>query len=354
MKPAVWAEEGADWHLLEPVGFADEAKLHDLVEANPALLPLSGSPRLAVIGREVPLGPGYTDLLAVETTGRLVIVEVKLAYNSEARRAIVAQVLAYASYLRGMTRDELDTRVGPYLARRGATSVEDACAELMGDPAGLRAGLDESLATGRFRLVLVLDAAPPELVRLVGYLETIGEHLTIDLVQVTAYEVAGRRVLVPQRVDAERNEPVAAAAFARRASAGEFTSSPALFDASRETLPEAGRTTFDRLRSWAARLAEEGVARLESYRGPTYVTLLVRLADDEAGPVTVYNDGRSVYLSLYRTVLERRCPSMVVSVEEAAAPAPFGQGTSVRDVTDGLLDALAEAYRAAAEGQRGD
>ena len=45
------------------------------------------------------LGNGYADLLAVEPPGRMVVIEVKLARNSEARRAIVAQVLTYAGFL---------------------------------------------------------------------------------------------------------------------------------------------------------------------------------------------------------------------------------------------------------------
>ena len=59
------------------------------------MVPLAGSPRLTVLGREVRLGTGSADLLAVESTGRLVIIEVKLAEDAESRRAVVAQVLSY-------------------------------------------------------------------------------------------------------------------------------------------------------------------------------------------------------------------------------------------------------------------
>ena len=48
---------------------------------------------MVVVGKEVALGNGYADLLAVEPSGRLVVVEIKLARNAEARRAVVAQVL---------------------------------------------------------------------------------------------------------------------------------------------------------------------------------------------------------------------------------------------------------------------
>jgi RecB family endonuclease NucS len=81
---------------LEPTAYQAEAELHDLVENAPQMLPLAGSPQLTVLGREVRLGSGFADLIAAESTGRLVIIEVKLAGNAESRRAVVAQVLSYA------------------------------------------------------------------------------------------------------------------------------------------------------------------------------------------------------------------------------------------------------------------
>lgn len=43
-----------------------------------------------MLGREVRQGGGFADLLTVESTGRLAIIEVKLARNAESRRAVVA------------------------------------------------------------------------------------------------------------------------------------------------------------------------------------------------------------------------------------------------------------------------
>jgi hypothetical protein len=48
-----------------------------------------------------------------------------------------------------------------------------------------------------FRLVIVLDSAPDELVQVVGYLELVADKIDIDLVTVIAYDVNGSRVLVP-------------------------------------------------------------------------------------------------------------------------------------------------------------
>jgi hypothetical protein len=73
------------------------------------------------------LGSGYADLLAVETTGRMAVIEVKLARNSEARRAVVAQVLAYAAVLHGLSLEGLETEVlAQHLGARGYASLVDA------------------------------------------------------------------------------------------------------------------------------------------------------------------------------------------------------------------------------------
>jgi hypothetical protein len=203
---AIWADADAGWALLSPAGFPNEASLHKIVATSPELLPLSGSPSLAVVGREVLLGSGYADVLAFESTGRPVVIEVKLRNNSESRRAVVAQVLVYASALHGLTQQELERDVlarhlnGRSLlevVRESETTQEGVDAQEFSDELAI------SLRDGAFRLVLVLDEAPDELVSLIGYLESVAEVLTIDLITVTAYELGERRIIVPQRIAPE-------------------------------------------------------------------------------------------------------------------------------------------------------
>ncbi len=53
---AIWGSDtSGKWRALEPSGYPAEAALHDLVEQAPQMLPLAGSPRLTVLGREVRL-----------------------------------------------------------------------------------------------------------------------------------------------------------------------------------------------------------------------------------------------------------------------------------------------------------
>lgn len=70
------------------------------MEEAPNLLPLSGDPTLTVLGREVAIGPGFADLVAVDADGRLTVIEIKLAKNAEARRAVVA---SHGAFTRGFT-----------------------------------------------------------------------------------------------------------------------------------------------------------------------------------------------------------------------------------------------------------
>ena len=75
--------------MSSPQAFQDEATLHGLIRENPQLLPLAGSPRLTVLGSEVQLGNGSADILAVEPSGRPVIIEVKHGRNLLDRVALV-------------------------------------------------------------------------------------------------------------------------------------------------------------------------------------------------------------------------------------------------------------------------
>jgi hypothetical protein len=53
-------------------------------------------------------------------------------------------------------------------------------------------------------------------------------------------------------------------------------------------------------------------------------------------------------VSFWRSVFERRAPNSIESVEKIIAPTPLGAGTSVKQVSEELLDALETAYREAA------
>lgn len=352
---AIWQNDDSGWHLLSPQGFPNEATLHTLVENAPHLLPLAGTPRLIVLGREVQLGTGRADLLAIESNGRLAIIEIKLARNAEAHRAVISQVLAYAAYLWGMDVATLEHEIlYKHLHERSYKSLVHALQsndqEGSFDAETFATQLASSLKRGHFRLVLVLDEAPEELLRLVNYLETVSEQLVIDIITLASYSVNGSHVLVPQRIEAERPQAESAqTAPSSTKTGGTLVEGAADFVASIEAAPEASRSLLRRLSNWAIRLEEEGLVKLQTYHGKKgTLTLLPRLVADDAGLVSIYNNNGTASLQFWPSVFQRRAPESLARLEHDVMP--ITQGKTIREVSDELLHELTKAYREANRG----
>jgi hypothetical protein len=83
-----------------------EVWLQRLIDSNPACLPIDEiEPGLSVflpVCRELATSNGYIDNLLMTPGGDIAIVETKLFRNPQARRAVLAQVLDYATALFGM------------------------------------------------------------------------------------------------------------------------------------------------------------------------------------------------------------------------------------------------------------
>jgi hypothetical protein len=355
---AIWENSGDGWSLLEPSGFPDEKTLHDLVEDAPHLLPLSGSPRLVIVGREVLIGGGSADLVAVEPDGRVAIIEIKLKQNSEARRAVVAQVLSYAAALAGLDAEAFERDVlSGHLGRRGFNSLPTAVETSYDgpfNPSEFSGGLDDSLRTGAFRLVLVLDEAPADLVRLLGFLEAKTHGLIIDLVTVAAHRVGGSQLIVPTRVEPSRETSAATKRVGSATARVVITEGSADFrSVIADALPEC-REDLNRLANWADDLERQGLARLSTNHDPRgWKVLRVWLPGQDRGFATLWYD-RSPSIQLWRSVLESVAPDHIASIETAAGfELPARASKSTRDITPALLESLHSAYRAAATAGRG-
>lgn len=332
----IWHNTEGGWELLASSGFTDEAALHRLVASAPQVLPLAGNPQLVVVGSEVQLGSGYADLVAIETSGRLAVIEVKLARNAEARRAVVAQALAYAAYLHGVDREALESRIlGRHLRQLGYASLLEAARSVDQhgaiDEEEFGEAVSAHLAEGSFRVVFVLDDAPNELVRLTGYLEAVTDRLTIDLVTVASYEVNGSRMILPRRVAPGLVPPHAPPSrVARTAEEGYLSDGSGDFRTAIERAPESQREGLLRLLRWAESLEAEGLVTLATYHGRlNRLTLLPRLRADGVGLVTIWLDSGGAALSFWRSVFERHCPEFIAGVEETAG-ASLRQGNTIR------------------------
>ena len=356
----IWTNKGNGWELADSQQFPDEATLQGLVAENPQLLPLAGSPRLFTLGKEIRLGTGYADVLAVEASGRPVIIEVKLARNAEARRAIVSQVLSYAAFLHGYVIEALEQ--GPLrraLVDIGYKSISEAVAAQDQDGAvetgGFASALQEHLDAGRFRLVLVLDEISSELERIIAYLDSVTlQTLTIDLIAINVYEVNGVQIALPQRISPDLSTaltPASAPKGKPAAPRGVLSDGPDAFVESVAHVSVEHREAFDQLISWAKELAELPKVRLFSYSGTGgTVTMLPRIAPKNVGLVTIWNDFGKPSVSVWRSVFERLAPQSINRVEQAIAPIKLGQGKVVKDISEEAVAAITAAYREAVDG----
>lgn len=272
--------------------------------------------------------------------------------------AVISQVLAYAAAVHGTTADEFERRtVARQLAGRGLLDVvrESAQAEVA-DAEEFHATLHSALQKGLFRLVLVLDASPQELVKLVGYLESVTQGLVIDLITAACYEIAGRRVAIPQRVEPERPARVDAPATSESSGSstsrtGELVTGAEGFRDRVASTSAEQRSVLDKLVGWADRIVGlgSGLEISTYYRKRAEVVLLPRLLPDRVGLVSLYcyADGKPA-VQLWRSVFERKAPLSMALVAASAGLSEIGQGTMAATISDELMEALLSAYREAA------
>lgn len=349
--PSVWHRQDENWHPVAAGGYEAEKTLHDLVEKAPGILPLAAIDRLTVVGREVQLGTGFADLLAVEPGGRLVIIEIKLRSNPEARRAVVAQVLSYAAFLRGLEVGELERSVlGTHLAQRKYSSLltavqrEDQQGSV--DASSFAAGLEDSLRSGWFRLVLVLDEVPADLIRLVGYLESITEHLLIDLITVSRFEIGGEEILIAERIDPDSKAANLSSTVKRTPATGiRLADGGDDFAAFIEGVVGPKRDRLERLYGWAKALEDAGLIRLQTFHGKNGLVLLPRLRDEMVGFGSIY--GNEANLQIWTSVFERRATGALEALKNLLPGFVPGQGNWVPRIDDDVLAVFTQAYREA-------
>lgn len=361
----IWIHSGTDevgWTLGAPRSFPDEQTLHELIAENPQLLPLAGSPQLTVLGSEVQLGAGYADILAIEPSGRPAIIEVKLAKNSEARRAIVSQVLAYAAFLQGLTVENLEqVNLQTHLSKAGygsileAVQANDQDGEVDADSFSAR--LQEFLDHGNFRLVLVLDDTSDELERILAYLDAMTiQALTVDLITMRVYEVNGAQIALPQPVVLDLNATRAQIESRGSRPTGPRPTTQKLVrsegsEAFRDSIADASgetRAEYDKLIAWAEEIAKLPDVRLVSTLGKR----------PSLKPVVPSGKGGIVNIScgsldsppqfrVERTVFEGHAPKSLADIERKF-PSVEIIGGGVVPTSDDFLDALTAAYREAA------
>jgi hypothetical protein len=156
----------------------DEAWLQNLIQDNPSILPIAeiepGFGELIPVAKEVACGSqGFIDNLFLTADGGIAFVETKLWRNPEARRAVIAQTLDYASALAKMTYADFEAAaLSGVLARPRPQSLYELIstnADALEESSFIDA-VSANLRRGRMIAIAAGDGIRSET-------ETIAEHL---------------------------------------------------------------------------------------------------------------------------------------------------------------------------------
>lgn len=204
-----------DRDTLVPMGaasFATEDEFQMLIARFPALLGAvqgdSNSPRRwLLLGREkgIQSDAGSSDRWAldhlfIDQDGVPTLVEVKRQSDSRLRREVIGQMLDYAANaVLYWSADQLRAQFDDDCLERGKDGAA-VVAELVGadgDADGLWQKVKTNLQAGRIRILFVADLIPPEVKRIVEFLNRQMDPAEVLAVELRQYEGEGLRTIVP-------------------------------------------------------------------------------------------------------------------------------------------------------------
>lgn len=164
--------------------------------------------RWLLIGREVSLPAGEdsggrwaVDHLFLDQEGVPTLVEVKRSGDARLRREVVGQLLDYAAHAVHSWSAEHLARLLEERCRREGLESKRLLAELLERchrPGDFWERVGSNLETGRVRLVFVAEQVPPELARVVTFLNTQMRPAQVLAVEVRRYCGGGLTALVPR------------------------------------------------------------------------------------------------------------------------------------------------------------
>jgi len=175
-----------------------ERWLQELLFKHPSLVPAEAFEptfaRMRPLAMEVPTPRGRLDLLFINDTGHLTLVETKLWRNPEARRTVVAQLVDYAECFASWTYDDLCEAV---VKARGVASggndplIETVCSDPEDfDEREFVDSVSRNLKLGRFVLLIIGDGIREGVEQMAEFLnQTPQLQFRLGLVELAMYQL---------------------------------------------------------------------------------------------------------------------------------------------------------------------
>ena len=207
MKILIRSDEERKWTPAESIKVKAEEELQKLLIESPTLIPVDeiregASPLVFAISEFGLPGSGATDVLAFSPEGDIAIIECKLAKNPESKRKVIGQILEYAAYLWQMDYDELNSRIqskrGKSLSELVREVIERENLEGEWDEEVFRNGVKQTLESGSFILIIVVDEINDELRRIIRYVNECSKSaFSLHALEMRRFKADKIEVLVP-------------------------------------------------------------------------------------------------------------------------------------------------------------
>ncbi len=295
----------------------------------------------------------YIDLLCIDSSGRLVVVELKRGDGVH----MELQAIRYAAMLANSTTQRIVAGHAGYLRGKGINGTAE---EQIRDHLGLTADEELSIATERPRIILVSEDFNREITTSVLWLNEMG--LDIRCVRARAYRHQGKLLLdIDQVIPLPEAEDYLVTARSREQEtrAAEVNQAPervpdaSEFMESISELPEESRSRFDQLLAFVKRLQSSGLARFVSYRYKRGGAGLQVLMPKHGTHLSIVgSDNGRPFVYLYRPYFDRYAPGHSETLWEKFDVEPRDKSDAwlYDTFSEDALDALFDAYRAANEG----
>jgi hypothetical protein len=189
---------GGDWQPTDPRAYINEEELQRLLKSSPEIIPCTPPDLPGIVYcREFPVGSYAIDLVGVGSDGTISLIECKLARNLEAKRTVVGQVLEYAA---SVWRMDPSTFERAYKSRNGQSPFEELRDKGIDgwDEAQCRDQVADNLERGRFRLMIAVDEARPELRSIIDYVNHQPGDLYLVALELPYFMGGPVEVLVPE------------------------------------------------------------------------------------------------------------------------------------------------------------
>ena len=253
--------------IIKPKSFKKEEILQEIVKNNPEIIPLEEIDEnfdpLLIIGREFTLeNVGSIDVLAIDVTGLITIIEFKLEKNTDIRKA-VAQVVEYAANIWEMSYDVFDKKVQNYF-NSGHCEISDLKTKTLVKAVrwhfnrskkeeGVEFSSEEfiknvssNLQKGEFRMIVFCDHVDERIKRSVEYLNLLS-RFDIYCASTDAYIVDGVQLFRSSLITRDRKKASSVSKYAGKITYDDFINS----------VPDSYKNAF--------KFFNEGIKQVEGY-----------------------------------------------------------------------------------------